>query len=201
MESKICFNNTNFVIILIAIFILFLAQYVIFYQYQQSCPIVTYPQQNDQNKTIIISKQNPSPRIDPRIDPILEYDYGKLNDQLAQPARRVSRYDIPPADVKQFLDIPTRGYPDNFTLIGLLVSDRKDENKIIRLFGRQEYPRSDRYEYYAMINSGLDKIKVNLNVKQRELYDDDNVYVKELDQNYKVQLYKYDAPKYYPDII
>jgi hypothetical protein len=158
-------------------------------------------------------------------DAIREYDYRKLNDPLENPARRIARHELPP------IDYPTRGYSDNFTQIGILtltnhkhdhtnnrknnrknkynseeeleynVQSRYNENKILRLFGRQEYPRSDRYEYYTMINSGLDRIKIPLNTRRRELYNDDIVYIPELNTKYVVRLYDYDMPKYYPDII
>ena len=103
------------------------------------------------------------------------------------------------------IDIPTRGYPDNFTQFGVLIKqgnpNKNHENKILRLFGRQEYPGTyTRYEYYTTITSGNDYIKIPID-RKKELYDDDVIYIKELDDNYKVQLHKYDQPKYYPDII
>ena len=157
---------------------------------------------------------------EPNIDPVREYDYSKLYDILEEPTRRVPRHEIHPSILRQYIDIPSRGYPDNFTQYGILIassghdkhskndksnSDKIEmhtdsNNRIIRLFGRQEYPGSNRYEYYTMINSGYDAIKIPLDVRKRELYDDDKVYVKELGQHYKVQLHNYDAPKYYPDI-
>jgi len=127
-------------------------------------------------------------------DPVMQYDYGNLYDPLRQPARRVPRHEIPYIPI----DYPTRGYSDNFTQLGTLVNNGHASDKILRLFGRQEYPRSNRYEYYIMINSGFDQIKTPLNVRKNELYDGDKVYVKELHAEYEVHLYKYDQPKYYP---
>ena len=78
---------------------------------------------------------------------------------------------------------------------------RSGDNKILRLFGRQEFPRSNRYEYYTSINSGNDTIKVPVeNPRKQELYDDDTIVVSELNTTYKVKIYKYDAPRYYPVI-
>lgn len=134
---------------------------------------------------------------------IQQYDYGKLYDPLEQPARRVSRYELPPAYFRQMIDLSTHGYPDNFTQYGLLLAkhNRKEgDNKILRLFGRQEYPGSNRYEYYTSIYNGNENIKIPIHHRRNELYDGDEVYIKELERHYKVKLYKYDAPKYYPDI-
>jgi hypothetical protein len=139
-------------------------------------------------------------------DPIRDYDYRKMFDPLEEPTRRVARHDIPPFYMKRMIDIPSRGYPDNFTQFGILkkVGDpaKNEQNNILRLFGRQEYPGSYRYEYYTGINSGLDSIKIPVEARNRkELYDGDKVYIRELDDHYEVHLHKYDAPKYYPDII
>ena len=141
-------------------------------------------------------------------DVIRQYDYSRAYDPLEQPARRLARNEIYPFYLKRIIDLPTRGYPDNFSQIGILVkqchSKSNDPNKILRLFGRKEFPSSNRYEYYTAINSGMDQIKIPLynNLKRRtELYDDDIIFIKELRCHYQVKLHKYDAPRYYPDII
>lgn len=141
----------------------------------------------------------------PPVDVVKEYDYRKAYDPLEEPTRRVNRYEIPRTYFKRTIDIPTRGLPDTFIQLGILVkeldSDFNQDNRILRLFGRQEYPGSDKYEYYTAINSGHDQIKVPLRTRRRkELYDGDTVFVKELNNSYKVQLHKYDAPRYYPDL-
>ena len=153
------------------------------------------PQQDN-----IIREETPTPDI------IRDYDYRKLADPLEEPTRRVARHEIQPFYLKQMIDLPTHGYPDNFTQLGVLVKVNNlqdtDTNRVLRLFGRQEYPRSYKYEYYTAINSGLDQIKIPLDIKtKKELYDDDEVYIKELNSFYTVNLHKFDAPKYYPDII
>lgn len=139
-------------------------------------------------------------------DVIMEYDYRNLSDPLKNPVRRVARHEIQPALMRRLIDIPTLGYPDNYTQMGTLVKlgnpDRNVENRLLRLFGRQEYPGSRRYEYYTAVNSGLDQIKVPLYTRgKQELYDGDKVHVKEIDEDYRVELFRYDEPKYYPDIL
>lgn len=139
-------------------------------------------------------------------DAIRLYDYGKVYDPLTDPTRRVPRHEIPPLYFKRLLDIPTRGYPDSYTQLGLLVRENhkehthNDSNNILRLFGRQEYPGSSNYEYYTALNSGNDNIKVPLNIKRRELYDGDTIYLDILHDKYIVHLHKYDMPRYYPDL-
>lgn len=180
-----------------------------------------------QNIAPIDNKEHMVPEYDigrrlPYDDPVKNYDLRKLHDPLEHPARRIPRHEMHPSHLKYLIDIPTRGYSDNFTQIGILIRvddhdhrDRHDktapeeetkkcsqgkENKVIRLFGRQEYPGSDKYEYYYLLNNGLDQIKVPLHVRRRELYDDDRVHVPELESHYRVNIYEYDQPKYYPHI-
>lgn len=201
---------------------------------------------------------------------ILNYDRSKLYDPLVEPTRRVDRYELPQYYFRNMIDFPTRGYPDNYNQLGILVnsinnnyydsestydddstydsinyrgkskyrntnkinikerkssrrsSKRKskqdkyrkkyyrellsnnkktNENNILRLFGRQQYPGSNTWEYYVTVYSGLDAIKIPLYPNKKELYTDDYVFVPQLKSSYVVQLYDYDAPRYYPDII
>ncbi len=164
------------------------------------------------NTQITIEKEQPLPPTPAQIaasniEAVNEYDRRQLYDPLEQPTRRVARHELPPEYFRRMIDISSRGYPDNFTQYGILKQvcehgKKNNQNKILRLFSRQEYPGSNRYEYFTAINSGLDQIKVPLETRgKRELFDGDNVYVNELGEYYEVQLHKFDTPKYYPDII
>lgn len=131
-------------------------------------------------------------------DPIKKYDYNKLMDPLELPTNRVDRYMLGPLDGRKFFGERVRGEPDNPRWMGLLISeDNEQTNKIIKLFGRQKYPKSSQYEYYAMINVDYDQIKLSLN-NTKELYDGDNVEIPELSKKYKVKLNKNDENNYYP---
>ncbi|QKF93816.1 hypothetical protein QKU48_gp0358 [Fadolivirus algeromassiliense] len=150
----------------------------------------------------LIQSYNPMYSYD---DIVKNYDFRKAYDPFENPARRVARHEIHPLHLKRLIDIPTRGYPDNFTQFGILVKEgnpnKNEDNKILRLYGRQEFPGSNRYEYYTAISSGNDIIKIPIEVRRQELYDGDTVQIKELKETYRVQLHHFDMPKYYPDII
>ena len=211
-------NNTTIftfiIVILVIIFIYFSLQADTNTNYK---PNINYEITNNYNKErppIMLSSKQEEVYIPQfpqnSIDIIRNYDYNKIDDPLVEPTRRVPRHEIHPHIMKQMIDIPTRGYPDNFTQYGVLTRMNKDnntnednyDNKIIRLFGRQEYPGSYKHEYYTTVNSGNDQIKIPINTKNRkELYDGDKVRVDELHGTYEVKLHKYDAPKYYPDIL
>jgi hypothetical protein len=141
-------------------------------------------------------------------DLIMKYDMSKITDPFIEPTQRVPRQDIQPIILKQMIDIPTRGYPDSYSQLGILVRDddchKKEcntDNKILRLFGRQIYPGSYTYEYYTMANSGNDQIKIPIDTRRKQLYDDDKIRIEELNRCYRVRLYEFDAPRYYPDVI
>lgn len=132
---------------------------------------------------------------------ISEYDYRNIADPLKEPGRRPSRDIIGPMIGSPHFNIPTRGYPDSFSIFGYLVDDfTKDENRIIRLYGRKKFPNSDEFEYYVEINvgNGDDKIKYELHKQRRELYDGDQVYVSLIKRNFKVQLLKQKGLEYNP---
>lgn len=140
----------------------------------------------------------PSPPMYPLVDPVKIYDYQKLNDPLEEPTKRVDRYLLGPIEMRRMFNYPVRGDPDNPRWLGLLIYDGDDQsNKILKLFGRQKYPKSDHYQYYTMINMGLDQVKVHIR-HRKELYDDDEVKIPELNRTYRVKLNKDDDMAYNP---
>ena len=225
MNGTYCFNKKFFILLAITIVILFIFQYIHFIRGNnifnnntcQPCNCDNISQETNEKYTETIKEETvvnqelpvlstPHPPSPMPTDIVRQYDYKQAYDPLQDPTRRIPRYEMTPFQLKRLIDLPTRGYPDNFTQIGVLVKegnpDRNIENKIIRLFGRQEYPSSNRYEYYTMVNSGNDQIKIPIDTKaKKELYDGDQVFISELDDTYRVQLFKYNSPRYYPDIV
>lgn len=208
MQEKVCFDAVKFTLIMTVSTIILS---VIFYQnklhllmnsnnttktQEIKCPDVKCPDVSCPACPTIV------PTV-PTIDPVKNYDLRKLDDPLEAPTRRVSQYSIPPRLLMNQINIPTRGYPDGYQQLGLLIATSEEitSNKILRLFGRETFPRSSKYEYYTFIANGLDQIKVPINVRRnKELYDDDIVTVSSLPHDYKVQLLPYDSPRYYPEI-
>jgi hypothetical protein len=117
------------------------------------------------------------------------------------PERRDQEYSYPTDSVKNLINVPTRGLPDNYHSVGVLV--RKKDEKVLQLFGRQIYPGSSQWEYYV---SGADnygypnKMPVP-NRGNRELEDKQRVELPWLDKskgNFEVNLYNFDVPRYNP---
>lgn len=121
----------------------------------------------------------------------------RLNSQLEPPVRHYLDGILPGTGIH------SQGGPENYQQIGVLI--RSDgvtgDNHILKLFGRKEYLGARTYEYYFTVNSGNDFIKMPLEIRgNRELYDDDEIYIDLYKLNYKVQLYEYDTYKYNPNI-
>lgn len=124
------------------------------------------------------------------------FDTNLIYNPFSPPERRTPQYNY-----SKLPSIHTRGYPDNYSLQGIL--SRPEDGKILQLYGRQKYPGSDQWEYYAIgKDSGnfTAKLPVDSN-NDKELYDNDTIKLPYLDggnSDFIVKLYDYNEPKYYP---
>jgi len=209
MSDSICFNRNIF---LTMVFIIIVATALYTFnnpKTQTFCPACP-PCKINVTKEIITKKEeiqeSQEPEQKTRVvdievsDPIREMDYKRLEDPLAPPYRRLPRHAYPPNHVKNIINYPTRGYPDNFHYVGNLV--RKSDEKFIKLFGRQTYPGSNKYEYYGITTdtNGMEtKIPIK-NSRDEEFMDNDLIDV-EIYSNggqFKLYLNEFDAPRYNP---
>jgi len=121
--------------------------------------------------------------------------------EFRAPERRDPEHAYPTRQVKDLINLPTRGLPDNFHSVGVLV--RKKDEKVLQLFGRQKYPGSNQWEYYV---AGADSYgfpnKMPVVVRgDRELDDKQKIDLPWLDKSkgdFEVNLYNYDIPRYNP---
>jgi hypothetical protein len=101
------------------------------------------------------------------------------------------------------INIETRGIPREFTQVGILKTNMKNENNILSLFGRQLMTSGDKWQYYTLSNVGIMPtrlpIRVLYNGRQKDamyeygvdrLYNDDIVIVDGYDSEYIVQIYE-----------
>lgn len=202
MNNLICINrdlcmSQNYFIMLLVIFIGMTVYYVHITKRKAENEINKY-------KKILNDKTEKSEEIlnNLPIRKLLEYrDRNVLFDPLIAPERRVD-FTQYPLKLLNDINIPTRGYPDNYQLIGLL--SRTDDEKILQLFGRPTYPGSNLFEYYATTETNGFSNKIPIETKsKREIEDGDLVKVPIFDQNkgdFKVKLYNYDTPRYNPYI-
>lgn len=146
-------------------------------------------------------------------DIILDYDKRKIYDELEAPAKRPERTQMGYLPVMKKTNNPlepyaTRGYPDNYHLLGTLqkvnndentsYNPLTDENKLIKLYGRQKYPGSREYEYYTSLSTGNDMTKIPIKNDNRELYNNDIINIPILNSDYQVNMYPNEELKYNP---
>ena len=81
--------------------------------------------------------------------------------------------------------IPTRGYPDNYQLIGIVTRQNNSDIKnslateaAYNLFGRQTYPGSSQYEYYVEGKINGTKVKIPLSIPgNKEINDKQEIKI------------------------
>jgi hypothetical protein len=114
-----------------------------------------------------------------------DYDYRALSDPLVPPLKR-DDWNIP------VIPIPTRGYPTAFKRMGMLIDNGADNNdpyKFLLLIGRQKYPSSNWYEYYAIEKNMSDgSLKFDLPNIRKEIMDGDVIKIKELNKTYSATI-------------
>jgi hypothetical protein len=127
-----------------------------------------------------------------------DYDYKTLEDPLTPPLKR-NDYDIP---------IPpysTRGLPNSYKKMGLLVDKNADNNDIYKfmiLVGRQKYNNSYYFDYYVTEkNNTSTPLKFELKDMHKELFTGDKVKVHHLNKEYEVIIDNNVGFEYNPYII
>ncbi len=131
---------------------------------------------------------------------IQERDQKVVYNDFTAPERRQPEHAYPVKRVRSMINIPTRGLPDNYQMVGLLL--RNNTETAFKLFGRQKYPGSNQWEYYAQGVVSHNDIKIPLTIRgDREIEDGQTVVVPGTDHSkggFKVKLYNFDLPRYNP---
>lgn len=124
-------------------------------------------------------------------------DQDVLYNDFAPPERRVNIQSYPYNYVKNNFNIATRGYPDSFQLMGIVL--RNNGETVYNLFGRQTFPGSSQYEYYiqSTLNNNLAKIPISIK-GDKEIDDGQHINIPGHNGKFNVKLYKYDQPRYNP---
>ena len=201
MDNNICIPKDLFfiiivIILLISVFYKFFEKY--FYNIFNNKHLKKTIKLKNENNKIIVKKD-----ISINNNNLINRDRRVINDPIIPPERRVPRHIYPSVNIKNITNIPTRGKPDNYQLMGII--SRDSDEKVMQLFGRQLYPGSSQYEYYIRGKdlSGLE-IKFPLSVENdKELYNNDTVSISQMNNekgDFVVTLYELDTPKYNPYI-
>jgi hypothetical protein len=129
-------------------------------------------------------------------------DRNVLNDNFKPPERRLP-FHAYPENIKNIINIPSRGYPDNYQLMGLVIRDNTET--AYNLFGRQTYPGSNQYEYYVQRTGVNDNVKIPIQIKGNKEIEDgqeiDIIGTNKEKGSFMIKLYDYNSPRYNPFII
>ena len=101
------------------------------------------------------------------------------------------------------INIPTRG-ETHYIQIGIL--SNSDNDKVLPLYGKQTYQRSQNWNYYTTTDSyNLVKIPLSYEGKDcmkengcRELYDSDSIFIAEYGETFTVKIYESKQFRYIP---
>lgn len=131
---------------------------------------------------------------------IQERDQKVAFNDFTAPERRQPEHAYPIKQVKSIINIPSRGLPDNYQIVGLLL--RNNTESAFKLFGRQKYPGSNQWEYYAQGVMSHNDVKIPITIRgDREIEDGQTVVIPGTNHTkggFKVKLYNYDLPRYNP---
>jgi hypothetical protein len=202
MDNKICLPTTH-VLIIFCVFIGFTAWYI---HNDKKKHLNDYDYKYEDSIINKINKQIKQKEITEEFNKrqfLINRDTDMIYDDLAPPERRVPGYQYPTKLLLRKINIPTRGYPDNYQLTGVLLRDNTET--AFKLFGRQKYPGSNQYEYYAQGVMGDNDIKLPIKINgDKEIEDGQVINIPGTNSNrgvFKVKLYDMEIPRYLPDVI
>lgn len=159
--------------------------------------------QNNNNVNI-----NVSVRSEPNINSISypnqihHRNYERVINPLLPPERSYENtYGIP-------INVATRGQSGGFQQVGMLYRDEtsRGDNTVLPLYGRPIYPGANKWNYYTSSDKyHAVKMPITHNGRKcdadygcNELYSNDIVQLTSYDDDFKVDIYDFDKPRYIP---
>lgn len=162
---------------------------------------------------------HPYPHPPSQRDFIRNFDWQSKFNPFIKQFDRPENSQLGDLNVRKYFDIPTRGHPNDFHIIGTLsridnipppptneenenvkgkLNSFIDDNRVLNLYGRARYPNGySTYEYYTRITSGNEMIKIDLG-ERKEMLDGDTIHIDELNADYKLKTYPNDMFRYDP---
>ncbi len=199
MSDKFCFSKNNILIFSCIIIIIIISN-------------IDYTNKKIYNKLINNNLQttlnnNIQPDLNNNIESTLNKqtilnirDKKVLDDSFHPPERRLPEHQYPNKYIKTLINIPTRGYPDNYQLLGIV--SRNNTETIYNLFGRQTFPNSNQYEYYIQATLHNNTVKIPISIYgDKEIVDNQSITIPGMNPSndkFIVKLYNYDVPRYIP---
>ncbi len=121
-----------------------------------------------------------------------------LENNIGKRDQDVLYNDFAPPERRNPINIRTRGEPDSYQLLGVLLRDNTET--AYKLFGRPKYNGSSQYEYYVQGVMHDNNIKLPIKIKGDKEIDDNQIVeipgTNASKGEFKVKLYNFDLPRY-----
>jgi hypothetical protein len=196
MSDQICLPK-SYILIIFCIFI-GLAAWYIHNDKKKHIDNINY-KFNDSILDIINKKLSDNKQLNKRRF-IQNRDHQVLFNNFVAPERRQPEHAYPVGQVRNMINFPTRGLPDNYHQVGLLF--RNNTETAFKLFGRQKFPGSNQWEYFVQAVMSNNDVKIPITIRgDREIENGQVIVVPGTDNSkggFKVKLYNYDLPRYNP---
>ena len=194
--GQVCFDSNNF---LFFVGLLCIVSFALIYLVRNK----TFEQKNTSPKPPTPINVQIIKKIPEHIPIVRQNPFGSVVEHIPFPRELNNPY-IPPTRYYDDLNlnlpfnIPTRGYDDGmFQKVGFV----KSKKHRLPLFGKRQYPGSDRWEYYIEDDSRhRNKIDITLQ-GNKEIFDKDQVSVPGYKKLFVAHIYEYSQLRYYPNIL
>ena len=183
----ICIENMSIILVII----IFLLAFIVYLKFIA----------NDTQKVVYVEeKNNFSQNM-----PLTQMNSNILQNPFSPPLK-VNRY-FDSSDVRVPINVPTRGFREEFKQVGILTRDIGKET-ILPIMGRRLYTNNSKWQYYTMTDKS-NSIRLPMSHNGRsctseygcdELMNGDVVYVEGYKDAFKVTIYENQQPRYIPHL-
>ena len=185
----ICIENMSIILVII----IFLLAFIVYLKFIAN---------SDTNQKVVYvdEKNNFSQNM-----PLTQMNSNILQNPFSPPLK-VNRY-FDSSEVRVPINVPTRGFREEFKQIGILTRDIGKET-ILPIMGRRLYTNNSKWQYYTMTDKS-NSIRLPMSHNGRsctseygcdELMNGDVVYVEGYKDAFKVTIYENQQPRYIPHL-
>jgi Ca2+/Na+ antiporter len=185
----ICIENMSIILVII----IFLLAFIVYLKFIA----------NDTQKVVYVEeKNNFSQNM-----PLTQMNSNILQNPFSPPLKVNRYFDSSSSDVRVPINVPTRGFREDFKQVGILTRDIGKET-ILPIMGRRLYTNNSKWQYYTMTDKS-NSIRLPMSHNGRsctseygcdELMNGDVVYVEGYKDAFKVTIYENSQPRYIPHL-
>jgi hypothetical protein len=200
IPGVICIENMTLFLLFVVMMVLAYLYYAYFAKVMNMPPDALYAQQYQHTMPSVVIQQ--APVAVPHLAPISTRIQDPLMDPYSPPVKMDPTYVAAGLPI----NVPTRGFPSNYSQIGILTRNGRGD-LILPLMGRRSINGGNKKQYYTMSNSGnfSAKLPVSVNGKSctseygcEEISNGDIVYVEGYSDTFRATVYENGLFSYIP---